>query len=494
MQWKLPGLCLLLTGAHTLAIAATPQADINAVSAAWDRYATLSSQNDPDSVALLSRDSLAHFGFLRDAALYASAEQLRRLPSADRLTVYLLRASQPPTALKAMDDEAVARLCMRQGWSGVRKGGDGEPAIHVSRVTVLDERAVTEVAPPTETRYQFGPDLVREQGQWKYRYLSMVPDASEAIENSIRQSGATSTQVIEYTIANLLGDRQASPALATLDRTSEDSPAQRARLSERWPAYETAYRYRFQALQAKAEDGDPLASYLVGLLMVDGEAPNYIKPDPARGWTYLDQASQHGNADAAWRMFGHLMEDPKQYTDANLQQAATHLQRAAAAGNPGAMLALGTFYFEGVGGLAQDCVQAAEWQARAEEAGIPQARNDLVWTLATCPVPAQRDPARAVGLAHYMMEQRDTLDSSALDTVAAALAANGQFREAVDYQKQAIAKLEAPADAEPGDAKAMEATRHRMQARLQGYGRGHDYMQDYNTFELLQAGEYGNHE
>ena len=38
--------------------------------------------------------------------------------------------------------------------------------------------------------------------------------------------------------------------------------------------------------------------------------------------------------------------------------------------------------------------------------------------------------------------------------------------------------------------KAVEATRKRMQARLRGYQRGQDYIQDYSTLDEITAGSY----
>ena len=52
---------------------------------------------------MVSTASLAHRAFLRDAALYASVEQLRRLPMPDRVLVYALRATHDATQLKQLD-------------------------------------------------------------------------------------------------------------------------------------------------------------------------------------------------------------------------------------------------------------------------------------------------------------------------------------------------------------------------------------------------------
>src|SRR5687768_16570736 len=98
----------------------------NAVSQAWDRYAQLSSRDDPESAAMLGRGSLDYFAFLRDAAVYGSAEQIRRIPLSERAVVYTLRASMTPEQLLALDGAAMARHCFKTGLYGVPAAEDGD--------------------------------------------------------------------------------------------------------------------------------------------------------------------------------------------------------------------------------------------------------------------------------------------------------------------------------------------------------------------------------
>ncbi|MFT4257647.1 MAG: hypothetical protein QM599_11940 [Pseudoxanthomonas sp.] len=481
--WK-SWLLLLMAGP---AMAADEGLEINAVSRAWDRYAELSSRDDPASADLLAASSLAHFGFLRDAALHASVEQLRRLPIADRVVVYALRATQTPDALKALDEKAAARLCFGRGWYGVgAPAADGSlPAL--SHVTLLGENhAIGEMAPPTGQQFQFGAEFFRDDDGWKVAPETLIADASASILQQARNASLGENAMLGYLLQRFLGEDAPMPSLVALEQPFIDDVAARARLNENWPAYEATYKTRVQALGVKAEAGDTFAQMALGTLLVSGSLPQAAAKDEPRGWKLLEQASDGGNSDAAWYVFQHLMADPKQYTDARLTQAATHLQRAAAAANPPAMAVLGHFYFEGVGGLPQDCRQAADWQARAEEAGVPDARNDQVWTWATCPIAAQRDPARALQLAGFMVRQQDTLGYGELDTVAAAYAANGQFDRAIEFQRKSLDKLAAT----DMDKKLRNRMQKRLQARLRGYQNGRNYVLDYNTFKEMTAGNY----
>lgn len=470
--------------------AAEDAREMNAVSKAWDRYAISSSKHQEEAAALVSRDSLSHYLFLRDAALYASVEQLRRLPFPDRVLVYSLRATRDEAQLKALaDGAAVARLCIGEGWCGVAAKEDDESLPALAHVTLIGaDAAIGELGPPTGTQFQFGPEFVREDGAWKVKPESLTADESAGIQAQIQRAGMSENQMLQYLVAHLLGEKRPAPALMTLERPLADDAVARSLLNERWPDYPATYKTRIKAIEVKAEQGDSFAQFVLGSLLASGSMPEFVAQDEPRGWKLLEQASDSGNSDAAWLTFMHLMSDRKQYTDANLRRAASHLQRAASAAKPEAMNALGGFYFEGAGGLKQDCRQAADWQARAEEAGLAIARNEQVWTWATCPIPDQRDPAKALQLAAYMASTREKLAASELDTVAAAYAAAGNFAEAIAFQQLALDKLESGSS--EIEKQAVAATRKRMQNRLRGYREGRDYVQDYSIFEEIMAGRY----
>lgn len=474
----------IVAGALVLpAAAAEDMATMNDVSRAWDRYAALSSQDNAEAADLLATSSEDHFAFLRDLALYASPGQLRRLPSLDRVLVYLLRATQAGEVLQAMDGRAVAALCFTRGWIGVEPASEDAPILALSNVTVVGDEAVGEIGSPTETQFQFGPILAREDGRWRYRYESMVMDASTLMDQSFRQAGIGDVQAMEMSISTMLESE--APALATLDRAPLDDAAIRTRLNEDWPDYMHSYRLRVQAMRQKAADGDLLAQFGVGSLLYSGAMPQLAPKDEAEGLAWLEKASEGGHAQAAWVASNAIPQRGK-FSEASLARALPHLQRAAAHGRePMALLGMANYYFEGVAGLPRDCRQAADWATRAEEAGAKQARNERVWIWATCPVAGQRDPAQALELAQFMIRRKDELNWHELDTVASALAANRDFEQAVPFQLLALEKL--AADTELTEDKRA-GTRKRMTARLSRYRNGNDYVLDYRAIDEIRAG------
>lgn len=464
------------------AMAGDDLARMNAASKAWDRYAELSSQGNPQAADWLAPSSLAHYGFLRDAALYASTAQLRRIPMSDRAVVYAFRATQQADALAAMDDAAAATLCLRENWCGIAAPAEGQPLASLSHVTVIsDDLAVGELGPPNGVQFMFGPELVRGHDTWKVRSESLVLNESTVLQQQVQRSGISEDDLMQAVLAHFLRPDREAPLLALLGQPLRDDLAARTRLNERWPRYEDVFKARVAALEKKAADGDSLAQFGLGAVLASGSLPAAAPKDRPRGMQWLEKASEGGQPQAAAALIQLMVED---YTPrkgkpmpADLQaRLAVQVRRAAEGGVAEAMLQLGNLYFNGAGGLERNCTLAEQWSARAEDAGVKGARNGRVWALATCPLPAQRDPQRALVLAAHMMDTADTLSFSELDTVAAALAAGGRTAEAVDYQQRAIAHGE----------NTRPATRRGMQQRLALYRKGRDWVQDFNEYESTE--------
>lgn len=459
------------------AIAADELAEMNAVSQAWDRYAQLSSRDDPASAALLAPSSLDYYLFLRDAARAASADQVRRIPISDRVIVYALRASRSDAQLAELDGSGVAKLCLSRDWCGVVAPEKGQSLPSLSHVTLIgSDRAIGELGPPTGTGFQFGPEFVRSGGGWKLLAESLVNDESTQMMQQAQQAGMSEADMAQFIVSNLLGDE--APAIASLEQPLLDDAALRASLNDRWPKYLATYKTRVAAMERKAEDGDSLAQLVVGAMLYSDQVKDWIVQDKTRGMKLMELASEGGNPHASAAVLRVLLSRDdlpkgKPLPPERLVQALPHLRRAAQSGNAEAMGTLSALYFNGAAGLKRDCRQADEWIARAEDAGGENARNDRVWNLAVCPIPEQRDPARALTLAQRMIADADTLSGAELDTLAAVYAANGKFDEAMDFQKRAIAKF--------GDS---PNTQQRAQTRLKAYSARRDWVQDYNALEL----------
>jgi serine/threonine-protein kinase len=93
--------------------------------------------------------------------------------------------------------------------------------------------------------------------------------------------------------------------------------------------------------------------------------------------------------------------------------------------------------------------------------------NSLAWLLATCPDGSVRNGPRAVEMGRRALEHSpDPGKAACLDTLAAALAENGEFGEAIDRQREAIGLMDDP------------DRRIRYEQRLILYEEGEPYRED----------------
>jgi tetratricopeptide (TPR) repeat protein len=108
----------------------------------------------------------------------------------------------------------------------------------------------------------------------------------------------------------------------------------------------------------------------------------------------------------------------------------------------------------------------------------PPPAVSLAWLLATSADPTLRDPARATKLAQRAVAAGDFGDANALDTLAAAQAANGDFESAVENARRAVDG--ARAAGRPAQAAEFEARRLR-------YRRGEAYIESRNPGEISNS-------
>ncbi len=110
-----------------------------------------------------------------------------------------------------------------------------------------------------------------------------------------------------------------------------------------------------------------------------------------------------------------------------------------------AMARMAYLYYTGVG-VPVDYRRSFGWYQRAARAGDAWAINDLAWFLSTCPDESLHNGEQAVLIAKEafkMLTQNSEEERyEVIDTVAAALARNGEYVEAVLWQRKALSVLE----------------------------------------------------
>ena len=238
-------------------------------------------------------------------------------------------------------------------------------------------------------------------------------------------------------------------------------------------------------LEKAATNGHLRAQYVYGSLFEDGVT---VPKDPAKAFEWYQKAAAGGfpmaqhSVGVAYEIGHGVEKDPR--------KAAEWFEKAAAQNYPPAMSALGAKLEKG-DGLPKDTARAAllflkaskqefepamgrmahmyytgtgvpldyrrsfAWYQRAARTGDAWSANDLAWFLSTCPDESLHNGEQAVLIAKealkILAESGSEERHEMIDTVAAALARNGEFGEAVLWQKKAISLLAADDKVTPED-------------------------------------------
>lgn len=163
----------------------------------------------------------------------------------------------------------------------------------------------------------------------------------------------------------------------------------------------------------------------------------------------------------------------------SLSKAAGWYLRAAKSSYVPAMTKLANMYYTGAG-VPVDFPRTAAWYRRAARTGDPWATNDLAWFLSTCPDETFHDGETALVLAKAAVkaisEQTGEQRHEMLDTLAAAMARQGDYLGAVLWQKKAIALLPEDKRLDAEEAKKLQqefAERLKLYQKQQAYTEKH---------------------
>lgn len=190
-----------------------------------------------------------------------------------------------------------------------------------------------------------------------------------------------------------------------------------------------------------AELGFALSQHSLAAMYEEGRG---VKKDGAKAAEWFKKAAEQGNPPSQ-TAYATKLERGEGVSKSSAKAALWYL-KAAQQDYVLAMTRLANLYYTGQG-VPVDYRRAGAWYHRAARSEDPWASNNLAWFLATCPEETLHNGETAVLLARRAlkliaeMAQSDEQPYEMMDTMAAALARNGEFKEAELWQKRAIATL-----------------------------------------------------
>ena len=179
-------------------------------------------------------------------------------------------------------------------------------------------------------------------------------------------------------------------------------------------------------------------------LAVAYELGQGVKKDGAKAAEWFEKAAAQ-NYPPAMAALASKLENGEDLPKDTARAALLYLKASKQDFAP-AMARLAHLYYAGIG-VPVDYRRSFGWyQRRAVRIGDPWAINDLAWFLSTCPDETLHNGEQAVLIAKealkLLAEKGEEQRYEMIDTVAAALARNGEYVEAVLWQRKAMNLLE----------------------------------------------------
>ena len=220
----------------------------------------------------------------------------------------------------------------------------------------------------------------------------------------------------------------------------------------------------YAVLERLAADGMVAARLRLAMALLLGQG---VDANPAAALKLLSELEAEDNPEASFRL-GQAHQFGQGAIAINHATARAHYQTGARHGDGPSMDQFARALYAGRGG-PRERVEALKWWQRAALKGSESAANNLAWVRCSSRDERIRDPHKGTRDLGELLKRKP--DANLEDTLAACLAASGQYEQAVATQRSAIAKAKL-------DPSLDAAERAVFAARLARYERGEAWFEE----------------
>jgi hypothetical protein len=220
--------CVLLVAGVPVASAQTD--DVAAIRDLFNRYkAALLSGDGATAARLVDGETFQYFEEIKGLTLTGSEDAVRQRPFVDRLLIVTMRHQLPAAELEGMDLEGLLEHAIDAGWIGkqsimglgigeITVDGDQATAVAITPATAgttAGTTGATGTEATSELRYRF----VRDQGEWRFGFKSLVESINQMIAQLTKQMG-TDQDALIFVLVEQLSGRKVLPEVWSLPPAS----------------------------------------------------------------------------------------------------------------------------------------------------------------------------------------------------------------------------------------------------------------------------------
>lgn len=386
----------------------------------------------------------ARAGSVQAMLLLADLLRQQRLAPLRRetATTWLQRAAEQgsPAARRRLGVAALKQGDVARGWPLIEAAATEDDRAALSLLaTALEQGQVGLAADPPRALALFRRAAELGNTTAMRRLARAWREPSLGLEANAGRSEAW------YLSAVMQGDRSAAAELAELYLSAT-------------PGFEGTPKEGYALLRELVADGVAGARVRQATALLLGQG---VDADPAQALALLRGMEAEGNSAAGFRL-GQVLEFGQGDVKVDLAQARAHYRRSAKAGHLDAMDFYARLLYAGRGGERDRAAAVAWWERAAGQRHAPSIAN-LAWTRCSSSDQALRDPVAGTRLVTDALQRGRSANLT--DTLAACLAAAGQFEQAAATQREALALA-------AGEPKLGPQVRKAFADRLAQYQRG----------------------
>ena len=220
-------------------VASAQTDDAAAIRDLFNRYkAALLAGDGATAARLVDTETFQYFEEIKGLTLTGAEDAVRQRPFVDRLLIVTMRHELPAAELEGMDLEGLLKHAIDAGWIGKQS----IMGLGIGEITVDGDEATAVAITPapgarsrgrcrSELRYRF----VRDQGEWRFGFKSLVESINQMIAQLTKQMG-TDQDALIFVLVEQLSGRKVLPEVWSLPSASRLPPRPTRRAAEAPPS------------------------------------------------------------------------------------------------------------------------------------------------------------------------------------------------------------------------------------------------------------------